>query len=652
MISPRVDRLLAALAAETAACGSHRVLDAAEQAAFLRLAQESFAVPAASAAEARAGFLAAVAERLPVVIRDDELIVGSQRFVADTGHGNVGHIVVDYGRFLTLGVDGMKAQVAAMPAGANQRAFARALDAFSTFILRHAAACAAKPGFADAAAVCRKIAGAAPDTFREAVQLLWFIQLFLHAEGTAPAVSFGRLDQFLLPYLRDPAEAREILACLFLKSCEGDESQNLTLGGRNAAGANEENALSLLCLEVMEELGVNQPSLTVRFHDGSSARFRDAAARLALCGRGQPSFLNDPVVVAGLMAAGIPAARAHDFGIVGCYEATPQGDACPLTVVGEVDLPAVLLDYLAGTPAATDFPALLAGLKAFFARWWTGPGLAGLARSLDDIRIRAPSPFESVCVRGCIESGRCAEEGGAVFTLGGVNVMGLGTLVDSLAALKRLVYDERRLTLAAFLAQVRADFPDPALAALCRGLPEKFGRDEPVTNGLAGDLSAFIAGQILASRPGAVRPYPGFFRFGLDIITGRTPATPDGRRAGERVSYGCGPAELPGLEATAVLKAAAHVAHAQCACGNPLKLNFRRGDLTADRFLALLDGYFKLGGMQLHVNLADAAELRDAQARPAAHPALNVRISGFSALFTKLDRPWQDAVIARTENGL
>ena len=593
-MSQRVHRLLSRLHSEVASSGSHKIISPTEQELYKRIAQEVFTASKGSEAETKAEFLMAFAERMTVEIREDELIIGSQRFMAGTGHGNMGHIVVDYGRVIEQGVDGMLALAERMPEGRNKEPFRKALKAFSTFIARHAEACGT--AHAELAKICGRIAHKKPESFHEALQLLWFIQIFLHAEGVSAAISFGRFDQYMLKLYNSDirsgklvkAKAKELLEAFFIKTCEGEESQNLTLGGIDENGANAENGLSILCLEAITELGVWQPSISVRLHEGSLKEFREAAAALAMKGIGQPSFFNDPTVIASLEAAGVGEKRAKDYGIVGCYEAMPQGDACPMTVAGTLNLPAILVGFLNNTTSCDSFDALLKSFKLHLKDRYENERMPEYRRRLEDLSRNAASPFESVCVKGCIESGLCAEEGGAATSLFGVNIMGIGTLVDSFAALKKMVFEEGGMPLADFTAEVKANFPDAGIHALCKGLPEKFGRDETLTNGLAKELSEFIAEMVLSSRLGAFRPYPGLFWFGGDIAQ-KVPATPDGRRNDERLSYGCGPSEVEGLEATATLKSASHLANRRFACGNPLKLSFQKGDLSKARLLALLD---------------------------------------------------------------
>ena len=658
-LPPQVRRLRARQDADFTGVRGHKLVDAEESRVYAKLAYESYSQSIGKPRILRrAEFLSHFAAKVPIVSRDDELIVGSQRFAAPPWrelfsdeqlrraeiHGNHGHIIVDYGRVVRDGISGLRRAIAAMPVGDNRAAFALSLEAFTTFVARH--------GFPE-------LTERAPATFHEALQLTWFVQIFLSVEGLSSAISFGRLDQFLWPFLDADMragrctleEAFEMVCCFCMKCCEGGESQNLTVGGPG------ENPLSVLLLQAMRELKVWQPSLSVRICDTTSDTFWQEALALCETGIGMPSFFNDPVVIAALQKLDIPTERATDFGIVGCYEATPQGDACPYTVGGGFALPEVFDDYLQTRPSADSFAAFKDGFKQYFADTYQNRILPEFAQRLHSLEQHSISPFESLCVTGCIDSGRAAEEAGARFNLFGVNILGIGTLIDSLQAVKALVFDEQPVSLAELAEQVEQDFPNETLRQRCRSLAGKFGSDTPVSNELAKELSTFIADEVLASRlPGGVRPYPGFFWFGQDIAR-HCPATPDGRRAGERPSYGCGPGvmlENPGV--TAILNSAAHIAHASCACGNPLTLSFNRSELSGNKGSKLLrqviEAYFQKGGFHLQVNIVDAEDLKKAKAAPERYQDLTVRISGFSARFVNLNEKWQDAIIERTGRGM
>lgn len=634
----------------------------------------------------RARALAEFAEAMPIRVHPEDLLVGHQTFngpvpaeLRELGYAaTTGHIVHDYASLLERGAGHLRglaaaARIATGEQATNLAAFDAAMEAFIRFVVRHAEASEALADTLSGEAAsewCRRaddlrhIAVARPESFAQAVQLLWLAHLFLHAENPSVAISFGRIDQILWPFLRRDLEegrttlegAFELVCAFLIKCCEGEESQNAVLGGVDAEGRDATNPLSLLFLAAMRRLATFQPSLSVRIHPGSPEDFVEAACELAAAGTGNPGFMNDPVVIAALQALEIPLERARDWGIVGCYEATPQGDAYPNTVLCRLSLVDSLAAYLATPEARTapDFEGFLSGWYAHVARTYARE-LAGCQARWNGMRDHAPSPFGSVLMRGCVERGLPLEAGGAGYSLAGVNILGLGTVVDSLHAVRTLVYDRRELTLAEVADAVAADFPDEALRLRLRSLPGRYGTDGDETNALAREVSSVVARMVLESRlEGGVRPYPGFFAFAADIYA-LTTATPDGRHKSDLISYGCAPCSSVEAGPTAVMASAAHAAHALCACGNPLAITLQRSDVQGPEGIALIrslvEGYFARGGFHVHFNVASADDLRRAKADPENHRNLTVRVSGYSARFVTVDPKWQDALIERAERG-
>ena len=651
-LSERVKRLRAELEQSR----QRIILSSEEQRAYAEIYHQVYSVNRnLPEVRRRAEFLTHFAENFPVSIGDDELIVGSQRFTHAPlslktrekcgNHQNHGHIIVDYQRVLQLGVKGLRQAVNNMPVGDNRTAFGQTLTAFAGFMRRH--------GYSE-------LAERPPQTFCEALQLIWFMQVFLHAEGNASAVSFGRLDQYLWPFLEADIKQKRITwedafewwCCFSIKCCQGDESQNLTLGGNGA-----ENPLSLLILRAMRELKIWQPSISVRIGSTTSDEFWYEALSLCAAGIGMPSFFNEAVVTAGLEKLGIPSQRAKNWGIVGCYEAAPPGDCYPLTVGGGFTLPELLGDFLQTKSDWNSFEAFYADFKTYFSKHYRQEILPAFEQHWQDWRQNNTSPFESICVTGCMESGLAVEEGGAKFNLFGVNILGLGTLIDSLLSLKELIFEAKDLTFKQMKQQLIDNFPDRKLLWRCRNLPNKFGTDSAESNNLAQDISSFIAAEVIAHPlQNGVRPYPGFFWFGQDISR-KVMASPDGRLAGERLSYGCGPGIfLTKVGPTSILNSVACLDHASCACGNPLTLSLNRKDIaetTGKQYIRqLIEGYFEKGGFHLQFNIVDANDLEEAKLNPDNYRELMVKVSGFSARFVSLDRPWQDAIIERTKLGM
>lgn len=219
----------------------------------------------------KAHFLSCVADTLPVEMDAQERIVGSMRWARKALCGrNMGHIIPDYRTVLRLGVGGMLKKIHTLQTP-EAPAFREAVEAFSRFLRRHGEK-AAELGMTEVSHICTKLSSDPPDSFWEALQLVWFVHLFLHAEGLAAAVSFGRFDVYMEPFYEQDIRsgrltretAKELLKCFWLKTCEGDESQNLTLGG------DRETELTFLCMEVTRELLVPQPSISVRICENTS----------------------------------------------------------------------------------------------------------------------------------------------------------------------------------------------------------------------------------------------------------------------------------------------------------------------------------------------------------------------------------------------
>jgi pyruvate-formate lyase len=680
----------------------------------------------------RAAALQAFAAEYPVQVEPFELLVGRQTFnppsvarehpseaLEQLGYAaTTGHIVHHYEALLLKGVNGLRRELLVARRGVQSAeaaltaiAFERALEAFSQFIHRHADAAERLAGGFIAGRAAEwwsragdlLIIGEHPaQSFAQALQLVWFAQIFLHVENPSMAISFGRLDQYLWPFLRRDLfdkrltedQAFELVCAFCLKCCEGEESQNVTLGGVDADGHDAANPLSVMFVVAMEALRCHQPSLTVPWlpfaeegerleaaADRMSAdpaaaalpppspdtpwapgtpdtpvgpALMDAACRLAASGLGQPGFMNDAVVTSALQAVDVPLDRARDWAIIGCYEAAPQGDCYPNTVLGGLHLPQALDEYLE-QPEALNFDSFLAGFHVHLQAGYQAE-LQRLQRTWNHLRDHAPSPFGSLLMDRCLERLTPLEAGGASYNLVGIDIEGLGTLVDSLHAIRTLVYQQQELTLEELAAAVRANFPDEALRMRLLNLPGRYGTDSPATNHLAAAVSERIARMVLDSRLAhGVRPYPAFFRFGGDIHDLRV-ASPDGRRKADFISYGAGPSAAVPTTPTAVLRSASHVAHRLCACGNPLAISLPQPPLPpeeASRLIReLVDTYFGMGGMHVHFNTPSSADLREAQRQPGEHENLMIRVSGFSARFVRMDEQWQEALIERAEQGL
>jgi len=448
----------------------------------------------------------------------------------------------------------------------------------------------------------------------------------------------------------DREQAKELLMCFWLKTCEGDESQNLTVGG------DIENDLTMLCLEVTQELKVPQPSLSVRLCEETSQELWQKTIQLIKCKIGMPAIFNDTVVIKSLESVGITHEDAKNYGIVGCYEANPDGKAYGVTAAGGVIiLHNILLDFLNEEREYQDFSEFYKAFLNFFSQRYHTDILDEFRKNLAYIREKDASPFESACMRGCIDSGIAAERGGCTYTMFGINILGIGTLIDSLYTMKKLIFEQKACDYTEFIRQVKNNFPDRELAARCKSLPGKYGTDSTETNELAHDLSVFIA-NLINSEPVAkgVISYAGLFAFLSDVYSQHYPATPDGRLAGERISYGIAASDYcEDKNITSILNSAAHIANDRFADGNPLMFSISEKEVAGEQgdaiLKSLIQAYFKSGGFHLQINVTDADLLKQAQKNPDDYRDLLIRISGYSAYFTGLNVTIQNALIERSE---
>lgn len=625
-------------------------------AAFKELDKKEYLEFSAGEIKRKSHFLNSFAENIPVVIDEKELIIGSMRFWhSGVSARNVGHIIVDFETILKLGIIGIKEKIAIFE-GETADALRESVFAFEKFILRYANA-AEEKGMYSVAENCRNLVVFAPKTFYEALQLVWFVHLFLHAEGVSAAVSFGRFDCYMYPfYKRDiengvisEEELRELLMCFWLKTCEGDESQNLTVGG------DTENELTFLCLDITAELKVKQPSVSVRICENSSEKLMDKTLKVIKCKTGMPAIFNDKTVISALRNAKVEPKDAENYGIVGCYEANSAGNTFGTTAcAGKFYLHDIMVAFLKQNNDYCEFSAFYSAFTEFLKDTYNGEILNEFRNNWQDIRNKLISPFQSVCMGDCLENGVPCELGGCKYTMAGINILGIGTLVDSIYAIKKLVFEEKAITFKDFTFQVLNNFPNKQLSKKCKNLKGKYGTDNDETNRLASELSLFIARLIENGEiHDGVTAYAGLFVFLHDVNSENYPATPDGRLKGERISYGVGASDFcEGKTVTSVINSATNIANHCFADGNPLMFNIAESQIVGEKgdlmLKSLIKSYFEKGGFHLQFNITDANTLKDAQKNPQNYSDLIVRISGYSEYFTKLDIGVQNALIERS----
>jgi len=633
----------------------------------------------------------------------------------------VGHLAPDYGRVLTRGLEALVAEAAARlegldltdPAALRPRDFYRAAveagRAVIHFARRHAEAAARRAEsepdavrraeLLEIARICRKVPGRPAESLHEALQAFWFVHLVIQIESNGHSISPGRFDRCLAPFFEadlaagrlDPAGAQELLDCLWikfngiLKLRDRASSvafggyplfQNLLVGGQTPEGADATTPLSYACLEATRHTRLPQPSLSVRLHAGSPPAFLRAAADLAREGLGMPAFFNDEIIVPMLVEMGVPLPEARDYAEVGCVEPQSPGRTNGYYPAGFLNLGQVLsLALHNGTDPATGLPlgrpdpawrglATYQEVRAAFDRQLEHFTRLMVAADnlLDALHgALAPNPFVSLLVDDCLARGLCYEEGGARHNYTSPNAVGLANVADALMAVRRLVFEERRLTMGELLELLDADFAGrEELRQLLLNRAPKYGNDDPGVDGIAREVAdGFLRGFKRYRNPRGGRFEPGLQSISAHaLFRGAVAATPDGRTARMLLADG-GISPAQGRDRrgpTAVLRSAAALDQREASNGTLLNLKLSpsavAGETGLENLAALVRTYFELGGQHIQFNVVDSRLLRQAQAHPERYRDLIVRVAGFSVQFTAIDSVLQEDIIARTEHPL
>ena len=629
-----------------------------------------------------------------------------------------GHTVLDdkiYRRGLRDFQADIDAALAAPRAGGDGVAGARraelqamriSADALIRFAERHAARArelaASEPDprrraeLARIAAVCTRVPAHAPRDFGEALQAYWFVHLGVTIElNTWDAFSPGRLDQHLLPFYRrgladgslTRAGAEELLQCLWIKfnnqpappkvGVTAAESGTYTdfaqvnLGGTTADGGDGVSELTMLALDVVEEMRLLQPSASIQVTERSPDAFLDRAARVIATGFGQPSVFNHDLIVRELLRQGKSLEDARNGGSSGCVEVGAFGKE-NYNLTGYLSLPKVLelalhdgVDPRTGRrlgPATGD-PRRFAAFDDLFAafhaqlRHLVGVKAEGNDRIERLFAEQMPAPFLSLLIDDCIANARDYHDGGTRYNTTYIQGVGLGTVTDALSAVRRHVFESAAVSMEQLLAALADDFAGhERLRQLLLHRTPRYGNDDDA----ADEVMVRVFEAFYAAVDGRPSTKGGTYHINLLPTTVHVyfgsvlGATPDGRHAGTPVSEGVSPVQGADRRGpTAVLRSVAKMDQVRTG-GTLLNQKFTPAllaDETGRRGLAaLVRTYFRLGGHHVQFNVVDADTLRAAQAHPDEHRDLIVRVAGYSDYFCDLGRALQDEIIARTEH--
>ncbi|MDY6912900.1 MAG: glycyl radical protein [Planctomycetota bacterium] len=556
------------------------------------------------------------------------------------------------------------------------------------------------------AAVCRRVPELPAESFHEAVQSAWFIQLILQIESNGHSFSFGRLDQYLWPYYKKDidqqnitrGEALELIENLWAKTfCINKLRpwshtrfgagypvyQNVTIGGQSADGQDATNEVSCLCLEAAANMRLPQPNLSVRYHSGSPDSFLAECVNVVKLGTGMPAFNNDEIIIPSLLERGVTPQDARNYSMIGCVEvAVPGKWTYRCTGMSFINFSKVL-------NLAINNGAPLAGGKSLC----PGKGDLTAFKSFDEVvqawreQIRfytrlhvivdntvdtsleqtCPNPFCSALVDDCIDRGKTIKEGGAVYDhVSGLQV-GIANTGNALAAIRKLVFEEKTVSAELLLGALKSDFAgadgEQIRQRLLNNAP-KYGNDidyvDTLTKAAYDDYIREVE-QYHNARFGRGPIGGGFYSSTVSIsanvpMGAATEATPDGRKAGSPLAEGASPSQgTDRLGPTAVLKSIAKLSTIKMTGGQLLNLKFTpqalAGQTGEENLKALIRAFFdNLKGWHVQFNVVSTDTLKKAQHSPLDYANLLVRVAGYSALFVSLDPSVQNDIIARTEN--
>jgi len=616
--------------------------------------------------------------------------------------GGIGHFLPNYEKILNIGIQGYLEKLD--PDGSDlHQAIRIACEGLIRFAgrlaneARRLSESEANPLRSDELKELSRILSKVPqkpaETFHESLQSLWLAHLAVCLEGLNSAVSFGRIDQYLYPfYQKDlaagritPESAFELLLSFSAKTTEHMflisertsqyhggylVAQAATIGGMGKAGKDAVNALTYLFLDVMEHAGLRDPNYMARIHADSPKEYVRRAVDVARKGNGVPGLFNDMPAIQSLVSHGFPLAEARNYGIVGCVEPSFPGKSFFSTDAGLFNLPLCLILALnqgrrlnskkrlgVKTLAPDTFLSMDDIVAAFKAQV---NFMAG--RMIDDLKIIEqgnrdfhPTPFSSMLVDGCIESGKDVTAGGAKYNSSGIQGVGAADVADSLAALQTLVFDQKKYTLSEILNGMRNDFAgDKILHAELTNAP-KFGNNLDLPDQYAAAVARIFHDALTRFKNTRGGSYvPGFYSSTCHVGFGnRTEALPSGRKSGEpfAASLGCANGR-DRRGATALLNSVARIDSTLAMNGYALNLKFDKDTVAGEKGLkimtALTEGFFKSGGMELQLNVLDPDMLIDARANPGKYPGIVVRVAGFCAYFDDLPDSVKQEIIDRT----
>ena len=640
------------------------------------------------------------------------------------------HLAVNYGKMLSEGLAGYEQRTRDLkasldltdPASIDKYVFYKAvlivIDAVRQFAARYAKLAenlAAKEPDAkrkaeliEMARICAKVPYEPAESFREAVQAVWFIQLILQIESNGHSLSYGRFDQYMFPYYKKDMdagkiaqeEALELLTCLWIKtltvnkirsqahtlsSAGSPMYQNVTIGGQTTDKKDAVNDLSFLVLKSVAQTRLTQPNLTVRYHKNLNKAFFDECVEVMKLGFGMPALNNDEIIIPSFIRWGVKEEDAYNYSAIGCVEtAVPGKWGYRCTGMSYINFPRVLLCAMNNGVDMTSGKRFTKGYGYFkdmesyeelLSAW--DKTVREMTRysvivenAIDKASERdVPDILCSALTDDCIWRGKTIKEGGAVYDfISGLQV-GIANMADSLAAIKKLVFEEKKITTGELWDAILDDFQSTESKRIQDMLiheAPKYGNDDDYVDNLVveaydsylDEIKKYPNTRYQRGPIGGIR-YGGTSSISANVGQGvGTMATPDGRHAHEPLAEGCSPAHNADKNGpTAVFKSVAKLPTEKITGGVLLNQKMTPQILAKEenkqKLEMLIATFFnRLHGYHVQYNIVSRETLLDAQAHPEKHKDLIVRVAGYSAFFNVLSKATQDDIIGRTEQAL
>ena len=582
-----------------------------------------------------------------------------------------------------------------------------AIDAAADFALRYsklakAMACGEKDPkrkeeLEKISAICQKVPMYPPETFWEAIQCIWFLHLIVSIESNGHGNSFGRFDQYTNDfYVHDleagritEDEAVELLECFFIKATDiiklrdkfYSESfagypvwQNLIIGGQTRDGKDATNPVSHLVLKANRDVQTSQPTVSVRYFDGLSETLIKESLEMIQQGMATPAFFNDKLVVPIMQEKfGVSLETAREWGILGCVETCIPGYTDGRPTVGYVNLlkclelalhngvnpvNGVQLGPKTGDPKTftclKDLEKALYGQIDYFTDLMiTGFNVVGAVHG-----VRQQMPFASVLINDCIDKGKSIQCGGARYSESGAFICGIGNTSDAVAAIDTLIFQKKTFTMEELLTALDHNFEGyEKMRLILLNKAPKYGNDNDYVDGIAAGLVKHYREALDRYKDSRGGRFSVVVESqSMNVSQGKCVlASADGRFAHEAVNDNCSPVMGRDVHGpTACINSVAKLDQKNAQDGCLYNIRFDPRSIQGEKGRAVLESvvktYFNNLGEHIQINVVDDATLRAAQQEPEKYRNLLVRVAGYLAYFTELDKDVQDNVIARTSH--